>query len=158
MKIALFLPVLLAASCSAVQPELSSLEMQELQARVLDSDKRTVFNASVSVLQDAGYVVRNADFDTGLITAAGETQNNTSLFGILASTTSSIQTTASVFVEPWEFHDTRIRVSFVEAYRSSGQYGQSTSSDSTIFTADVYRNFYQQLDKAIFVRNGTGGR
>ena len=132
--------------------------MQELQARVLESDKRTVFNASVSVLQDAGYVVRNADFDTGLITAAGETQNNTNLFGIFASTTSSTQTTASVFVEPWEFHATRIRVNFVEANKTSGQYGQSTSSDSTIFTANVYRNFYQQLDKAIFVRHGTGGR
>jgi len=117
-----------------------SLELQELQARVLESDKRTMFNASVSVLQDAGYVVRNADFDTGLITAAGETQSNTNLFGILASTSSSTQTTASVFVEPWEIHATRIRVNFVEANKTSGQHGQSTSSDSTMFTGTFTNN------------------
>jgi len=158
MKIALLLPVLMAVSCAAPQPELSGLEAQELQARIIETDKRTVFNASVSVLQDAGYVLRNADYETGLITAAGQTKDNTNLFGVLASTSSSVQTTASVFVEPWNRNGTRIRVSFVEAERMSGQYGQSTNSDHTIYSAEVYRNFFNELDKAIFVRSNTGAR
>lgn len=155
MKIALIAPVMmLAVSCAAPAPDLSSLEMQQLQARNLETDKRTVFNASVSVLQDAGYVVKNADYETGLISASGTTINNTSFFDAITHRSVSTQTSASVFIEPWQSSQTRIRINFVEGKATSGQYGQSNQEDRPILIPEVYRNFFDQLDKAIFVRRG----
>jgi hypothetical protein len=61
-----------AAGCAAtVPPPKSQLEVREIQTRTFDtSDTKLVMKAMLNVLQDDGYVVRNAVVDLGLITAA----------------------------------------------------------------------------------------
>jgi len=63
-----------AAGCAApVPPPKSQLEIREIQTRTFDTpDSKLVMKAMLNVLQDDGYVVRNAVVDLGLITAAKE--------------------------------------------------------------------------------------
>ena len=63
-----------ATGCAAaVPPTKSQLEVREIQTRTFDtSDTKLVMKAMLNVLQDDGYVVRNAVVDLGLITAAKE--------------------------------------------------------------------------------------
>ena len=64
----------LAAGCTpAVRPPQTQLEVREYQTRTFDtSDAKLVMKAMLNVLQDDGYVVKNAVVDLGLITAAKE--------------------------------------------------------------------------------------
>jgi hypothetical protein len=68
----LLLLALLAAGCTAaVEPPQTQLQVREYQTRTFDTaDHRMVMKAMLNVLQDDGYVVKNAVVDLGLITAA----------------------------------------------------------------------------------------
>ena len=62
------------AGCTAgVQPPKTQLEVREYQTRTFDTaDPKLVLKAMFNVLQDDGYVVKNAVVDLGLITAEKE--------------------------------------------------------------------------------------
>src|SRR5262252_4677186 len=73
--IAALLVAVLAGGCAATTPPAKTqLEIREFQTRDFDvSDARLVMKAMLNVLQDDGYVVKNAVVDLGLITATRET-------------------------------------------------------------------------------------
>jgi hypothetical protein len=63
----------LSACATSVQPPKTQLEIREYQTRTFDtSDAKLVLKAMLNVLQDDGYVVKNAVVDLGLITASKE--------------------------------------------------------------------------------------
>ena len=64
--------VAFAAGCTAgVQPPKTQLEVREFQTRNFDTaDHKLVMKAMLNVLQDDGYVVKNAVVELGLITAS----------------------------------------------------------------------------------------
>jgi hypothetical protein len=63
----------LAGCAATVQPPQTPLEVREYQTRTFDTaDTKLVLKAMFNVLQDDGYVVKNAVVDLGLITAAKE--------------------------------------------------------------------------------------
>ena len=70
--------LLLAAACAvgcapAVKPPKTQLEVRAFQTRTFDTpDTKLVMKAMLNVLQDDGYVVKNAVVELGLITAAKE--------------------------------------------------------------------------------------
>jgi hypothetical protein len=65
----------LMAGCAAgVPPPQTQLEVRAIQTRTFDTpDTKLVMKAMFNVLQDDGYVVKNAVVELGLITAAKET-------------------------------------------------------------------------------------
>jgi len=61
-------------SCSSSyhnhQPDRSPLQVREVQTRTFEeSDTKSVMKAMINVLQDEGYIVKNAVLDLGLLTA-----------------------------------------------------------------------------------------
>ena len=56
------------AGCETT-PELSPMQKRQITARVLDGGYENVFRATMTVIQDNGYIIKNADLATGLITA-----------------------------------------------------------------------------------------
>jgi hypothetical protein len=66
--------VALAAGCTAgTPPPKTQLEVRESQTRTFDTaDSKLVMKAMLNVLQDDGYVVKNAVVELGLITATKE--------------------------------------------------------------------------------------
>src|SRR3546814_17961003 len=54
--------------------ELSPLQLQAMQTKEFEAAKEPVFASVMSVLQDAGYRIENADLATGLITGIGSSK------------------------------------------------------------------------------------
>jgi hypothetical protein len=67
--------VLFLQGCAApeVKPEQSQLQIREFQSRTFETkDTKMVLKAMLNVLQDDGFIVKNADADLGLLTATKE--------------------------------------------------------------------------------------
>lgn len=172
--ILVFSPLLLAVSgCADLledepkKPALTPLEIQSLQQRDLETSKDIAFASVVSVFQDLGYTIDSADKETGFITAASlakSDENSDTLdlvLDILADEddeydVTTKQTKATAFVEAFTEDRTRVRLSFVKSKFRSGSDGQNSTKDKQILEADVYRNAFDKIENAIFVREGAG--
>ena len=136
-------------SC-ATTVQLTPMEIQALQTRDFEAGKQTVFNSVVSVFQDLGYTITQADLDSGIVTAEGaaKTQGAWALLGV----SQNKQSVATSFIE--EIGDvTQVRLSFVIRTQASGIYGQTSRQDEPVVEAEVYQNAFEQIEQAIFVRS-----
>ena len=136
--------------CYQVQrPTLTPLEIQSMQTRNYDSSKKVVFPSVISVFQDLGYTVTNADLETGLISAESAAQSDATsrMFGFTKVT----QTKATGFVETIR-RETRVRLNFVEVSQTSSGYGQNDRHDTPILNAALYQNAFEKIENAIFIR------
>ncbi len=150
------------------KPPMTPLEIQSLQTREFESPKKIVFASVVSVFQDLGYTIKNADLTTGFINAESAAQNASIgpeaeifigvLGGVLggqpAQTTQSVeQTVATAFIE--EIGDrTRVRLNFVTTRQSSSAQGQNSRRDTPILDVRIYTNAFERIENAIFIRSG----
>lgn len=144
--------LIFVTSCTETtnQPNLTPLEIQSMQTRDYPNDKAVVFSSVVSVFQDLGYTINNADLDTGLITAESAAQNNP---GMVFWTGSSEvkQTRATGFIEVIN-GQTRVRLNFVETIQTDSSYGRSDRTDTPILDSTLYLNAFEKVEQAIFNR------
>lgn len=131
------------------KPTMTPLEIQSLQSREYEATKEVVFPSVISVFQDIGYTISNADIQTGLISAESSSKSDfaSKLFGV----TSVRQTKATAFVE--KIGDkTKARLNFVEVNRTSSSYGQTDRQDTPLLNAQLYQNAFEKIENAIFIR------
>ena len=159
---------LVLTGCAAQQqkPPKTPLEIQSIQTREYESSKKIVFASVVSVFQDLGYTIKNADLNTGFINAESATQNATGsanaeifvdvLGGVLGNRPPAQrieQTVATAFIE--EIKDVaRVRLNFVTTRQSSSAYGQNSRRDTPILDVQIYTNAFERIENAIFIRSG----
>lgn len=150
------------------KPPMTPLEIQSIQTREYEAPKKIVFASVVSVFQDLGYTIKNADLNTGFINAESASQNafigpEAEIFigvigGVLggqpAATTRSVeQTVATAFIE--EIKDvTRVRLNFVMTRQSSSAQGQNSRRDTPILDVRIYTNAFERIENAVFIRSG----
>ncbi|MGI9502009.1 MAG: hypothetical protein ACR2RE_03010 [Geminicoccaceae bacterium] len=145
------------------RPKLTPLEVQSLQKRDLETNKDIAFASVVSVFQDLGYTIVSADKETGFITAeslADSSEDSDTLdiiLDILADEdeeydVTTEQTKATAFVEEFAKDRTGVRLSFVTSKNRSGIDGQASKKDKQILDAEIYRNAFERIENAIFVR------
>ena len=129
----------------ATTPQMTPMEIQEMQTRDFEGGKKIVFNAVVSVFQDLGYVVNQADLETGIITAEGTTQTDfgMALFGV----NKNEQAVASAFVEELG-QETRVRLNFVIRTRT----GIAGRDDRAVLDHEVYQSAFERIEQAVFIR------
>ena len=156
MKIpkALCLILSLIVSGCAMQktPELTPLQIQALQTRDYSASKSVVFPSVISVFQDLGYTIKNADKETGIIMAESAAKSDsTSRFLGVSSVT---QTSATAFVEEIG-KITKVRLNFVSSNNKSYGYGQTDREDTPILDAPTYQNAFERIENAIFVRKAS---
>jgi hypothetical protein len=145
--------LLLLVSCSmSTGPILTPLEKQALQTREYEDNYDIVFASTISVFQDLGYTINNADKATGLISGSSPTKTSGWLQKVLTSRTNRTNTRASAFIETIG-KMTKIRISFVLSDKSSSVYGQEDQNDVPLYDAVIYRNAFEQIENAIFVRS-----
>jgi len=130
-------------------PTMTPLEIQALQTRDYETNKNVAFPSVVSVFQDLGYTIKNADKETGIIMAESAAQSDSSsrFFGV----TSVSQTSATAFVEEIG-RSTRVRLNFVVVNNKSFGYGQTDRQDTPVLDAETYRNAFERIENAIFIR------
>ena len=142
---------LLLAGCINSEPTLAPLEIQSMQSRSYEADESIVFASVVSVFQDLGYVIKDADAVSGFISAESSTKSNaaTQIWLGIAQTE---QTLATAYVEQIGSRAS-VRINFVESIRSSSTYGQSDREDRPVLDVNLYQNAFERIENAIFVRS-----
>lgn len=148
---ALVLSAVSTVTMAKKAPELSGLELQQLQAKDIEAPKSVVFPAVITILQDAGYRIASADKDTGLVTGSASTKSNMSynlFFGFGRSKKTPV---VSAFVEE-RGSGSRVRFNFVLSKSKSSLYGMNSSDEEPIVDARIYQDAFERLNKEIFVR------
>lgn len=146
-----------AASLFEEKPKLKSqLEIRQMQTREYDtSDTTMVLKAMLNVLQDDGFIVKQANSDLGFFTATKELDTEDTLakawglfwWGPIAQwiENSVIDCTANVT----QFGDkTRVRANFqIKQMNNKG----GVEKVQTIDDLKYYQDFFSKVDKGIFI-------
>ncbi|MDC0071197.1 hypothetical protein OAJ38_04435 [Rhodobiaceae bacterium] len=154
-RLSLLTMTIFLCSCASTSnlPTMTPMEIQSLQTREYEENKEIVFRSVVSVFQDIGYIISQADLNSGLITATGAADSDwASKFWL--GVTKVTQTKATAFIERiGDF--TRVRVNFVTSRTEDSIYGQSDRSDEIILDIKAYESAFEKIEQSIFVRSAT---
>ncbi len=148
----------LLAGCAPqpVKPQKTSLEIQAIQARIFDADKKVTFNAVMSILQDLGYIIGSASFETGFITAESPNRQVDSAAARMALLFGGVRTegktAVTVSIEEFSPNKTRVRLNLVDRQIRSGAYGQRAADDTPIEDPKIYESAFDKIGEAIFIR------
>ena len=158
MRKDLFIPAILIASLlgagcgSAPAPQKSSLEIQAFQKKQFETSKKIAFSSVVSVLQDLGYIIKSADFETGFITGNSPTKSESS--GFFSETSHMTNTGVTAFVEDFGTNRASIRLNYVGVRELSTESGMKSRSDEPVLDPRIYQTSFSKIREAIFIREG----
>lgn len=143
-----------------LKPSGETLKLREAQSRTFDtySDKQLI-RASISVLQDMGYTIKESSSEYGVLTAvkeasavsAGQVLGNVAMAVFCGETTpidkTQFITATMVILDKSEQGKAVARTTFqrVIVRTDDSQYAQ------TVTDPNVYQDFYEKLDKALFL-------
>lgn len=133
------------------RPQMSSLELQQIQSREYESDKNMVFGSVMTVLQDSGYRIGSADKDTGLITGLGSTSSKLTWKPFAGFGRGKKTPIVSAFIEELVPGYTKVRLSFVMGKVNSSGYGKN-EDEKPVLDAQVYRDAFEKIDQVLFYR------
>lgn len=140
--------VMISGCVAQVQPDMTSLEIQAIQARQFETTKKIAFASVLTVFQDLGYIVGSADLETGFITAKSPTETGLGFFVNVMK-----DTKATAFVEELSPNNTKVRLNFVSSKETSGMYGDKTAKDTPLLDPELYQNAFSKIQEAIFIRS-----
>ena len=139
------------------QPRATQLQIREFQTRSFDTeDVMMVMKAVASVMQDDGYIIKEANSDLGLLTATKETDIDSTggklwrslffMYGATSQKTAVIEATGNVSSFGAE---TRVRMNFqLRVLDNKG----GTKRTNRIEDGAFYQDFFAKLDKALFLQ------
>lgn len=142
--------VSLAASAASAEKKqaLSGLALQQVQARDIEAPKSVTFPATISVLQDAGYRIGDADVVTGIVTAQASTKTKTTWLPFVGFGTKKKTPVISVFIEDMNPTMSRVRLNFVMAKIKNG----ILADEEPIYDAAWYQDAFEKINQAVFIR------
>lgn len=135
--------------------QMTPMEIQALQSREFETTKEILFASVVSVFQDLGYQLENADMASGFITASSANKNKTGFWDALAKQSASGNTRVTAFVEVMPGGMARVRLNFLNTKTTSGQWGGSSKKDKAVLDPATYKAAWEKIDEAIFTRQAT---
>ena len=161
-----------------VPKEKTSIDIQAMQIRQFDCSFKDAFASVIDVFQDQGFVIQTSDSNTGLIVARGSTKDvahsthtSNSWYSGEKLVDKSSCLVGTVRVEEVMTDTSSIRLSFVDEISETFVYsspdyggfgeriGGSRVKNSRKFIEDerFYSNFFEKIDKSIFVRKNLKG-
>ena len=131
--------------------EMTPLQLQSMQTKEFESNKEIVFASVMTVLQDAGYRIENADLATGIITGMGSSKGKM-VYSLWSGFGKSKKTPiVSSYIEQIG-PVTRVRLNFVMAKVKSSLYGSQPQDEEPVLEAEVYQDAFSKIDQALFIR------
>jgi len=130
-------------------PELSGLALQQIQSKDYETTADIVFPSVVTILQDSGYRITEADKTSGFVSGVGSAEAKTTYniwWGLGKKKTIPM---VSVFVEQRGPSITRVRMNFV---LSKAKTRSAYTDETPITDTAVYRDAFEKLEKEIFIR------
>lgn len=137
-KAVLFILLFLVAGCATTQ--LSNLQRRSIEAKELEGNFDDAFKATLQVLQDNGYVIKNTDYKAGVI--QGETGEKQGFW-----TYYNHEVTATIE----QFGENRVKERITFVYKSGD--GVWIAKKSNIIEDPKFlQKIYDDIQKEIFVR------
>ncbi|QYE35125.1 hypothetical protein KZX46_20835 [Polymorphobacter sp. PAMC 29334] len=149
---AVSLVALISAPVVAKKVEMTPMQLQALQTHEYKTTKDQVFASVVSVFQDLGYQVAQADMGSGFITAESANKNKTNVLQAFAGMSASGHTRATAFIEQMPSGMSRVRLNFLNTKNSSTAYGRSSADDKPVLDPQTYQTAFNRIDEALFER------
>ena len=149
------LSMLTGCNMAAPAPQKTSLELQAIQAREFETDKKTAFNSTMSVFQDLGYIVNSASYETGFITSQSPVKTGADLWGMHVPDGIMKSTKATAFVEEIRPGHAKVRLNFVNMVEQTQNEGQRIVEDTAVEQPEAYQNAFTKIQEAIFIRSAT---
>lgn len=146
--------LLVGVPVQAKKVEMTPMEIQALQSREFETTKEILFASVVSVFQDLGYQLENADMGSGFITASSANKNKTGFWDAMAGQSASGNTRVTAFVETMPGGMARVRLNFLNTKTMSGKWG-GNKSDKAVLDPATYKVAWDKIDEAIFTRQAT---
>lgn len=138
--------MLTACSTPPASPEITSSEIQSIQTREIDTTYDVAFKSVLSVLQDLGYIIEEAEIDAGLITAEVSRQEGSFVRKtIVTRVTSSIEEMPSGL--------TRIRLNFFENQTHVYVDGSKNNYSERLLDPETYQDAFERIEKEVSVRS-----
>lgn len=130
---------------SGCLPEpLTPMQKRQITTRVMDAKFSTAFKATMTILQDHGYIIKQSNADSGLINAEISKQDDSILFQMFADE----QSTKGSFVElsaiVSELNPTtsEVRINIQEkTYNKAGQ----TNSISQLYDTETFQTLFNDI-------------
>ena len=137
------------------KPELTQLQKRQLQQRSYDAVKTSdILTVAISVLQDDGFVVQNANPDLGLLNMTKQFSKDTTqtyqagLFYQVQIPSSDYSTITANLTVREHGEQTRVRLS-----ANLSKMGMGGMVADELLDPTFYQNFYAKLEKGIFIEN-----
>ena len=142
-------------SC-ATGPKLSPMQVRELTTKLFEGDYETIYRATLTVLQDQGYVIRNTDMASGLILGYADRKTSTGsqvfqaiLLGHIPDKGTDIE--ASCMINKISDEASEVRIIVQEAKYGQASAFSGTSKQDTKILRDprIYKNLFDQIQLEI---------
>jgi len=138
--------IILISSCIPVKPKKTSLELQAIQSREFETNKKTAFASVISVFQDIGYIIGSADLETGFISAKSPTKTSDEFI--------VEDTKATAFIEEIRKNVTKVRLNFVNSVEQPIGV-QISKNEVPVEDPQTYQNAFSKIQEGIFIREST---
>jgi len=132
--------MLFTVGCNEAQ--LTTLQRKLLESKDLQGRYQDAYKATLQVLQDYGYAIKNTDYDSGVI--HGET-------GIKSSWGTMRWSEATATIEQFGDNTVKQRLSILKKAKSSSQYGTHERSE-VVEDPELFAKMYDDIQKEMFIR------
>lgn len=142
--------LLLLEGCTNTQPKLSQMQIREITTKELEGDYKTVFKATMTILQDQNYIIDNADIETGLISCEKAVEKETTTGDVLmilfvdARHGASSKVNISATFTELSKTTTRVRLNIQETVVTKSSFG---NDENSVFITDkgIYDSLFTQI-------------
>ena len=138
-----------ASPTLAKDPPLTGLALQQIQARDFEANVDMLFPSIVTVLQDSGYRITEADRASGFISGVGSTEQKTTFHIWHGFGKKKEIPMVSVFVEQRGPNISRARINFV---LSKAKDRNTFTDEQPLTDPAVYKDAFERVEKELFVR------
>ena len=137
-------------------PSLTPDQKRALQVHIFSSvSYNTVFRAFKTIMQDEGYIIKNQDFEGGLIVAESQKSSSMNNFLIAISSGLSGQSSSSHIVGQvfsWSVNLEEIEKGKIESriiFQKKNMYSTGGQTGNEILQPETYRNIYTKVIREI---------
>lgn len=142
--------IVFLGGCTSSQTKLSQMQIREITTKELEGDYKTVFKATMTILQDQNYIIKNADIETGLISCEKAVEKETTTGDVLmilfvdARYGVNSKVNVSATFTNLNKNVTRVRLNIQETVIEKSSFG---NDEKSIFVTDkvIYDSLFNQI-------------
>ncbi|KPJ67983.1 MAG: hypothetical protein AMJ43_00775 [Coxiella sp. DG_40] len=149
-------PILLYGCAS--QPQLNPLQIQAMQTQEFSVTKRQAYDATVTVLQNEGYEIKSANFDTGIVTAQSPTiqkffkgRSHNTISAFVTKTQKQGKTVSRIRISNMLTRELpQTETSFIAGSFIHTKSGINTK-DEQVLDPEFYKEIFKEIRQQLFV-------